>query len=215
MTVEKWKEIQEAMREKLVIAPLNPLPRYVAGVDCAFSEDKKSIFCAAVVYDREEQKQVDSASIKQAVSAPYIPGYLSFREGPAIHAVLKKLKHDYGAILFDGQGIAHPRRVGIATHVGVELDFPTIGVAKSRLVGTFKDPQNKSGAWSPLMDEAAEIGAVLRTRVDVKPLFVSPGHRTDLPSAIALVLACRTKYRLPEPTRLADILVGQIKRKPA
>lgn len=213
MTVAQWKQAQETLREKLIIAPLDPLPRYVAGVDCAFGEDRKTIYCAAVVYDRVERQQVDFVSIRQAVSAPYIPGYLSFREGPAIHAALDKLQHEYGVILFDGQGIAHPRRVGVATHVGVEREVPTIGVAKSRLVGTYAEPANKAGAWSPLMDEAATIGAVLRTRVDVKPLFVSPGHRTDLPTAIATVLACRTKYRLPEPTRLADLAVGLAKRK--
>src|SRR5690606_10448334 len=125
--------------------PLAELPRFVAGADAAFSKDKATIFAAAVVYDRVEQRLVEVAHASGRTGAPYIPGYLSFREGPTVAAALRKLRHPFGAVCFDGQGYAHPRRCGLATHVGVELDVPSIGCAKSRLIGTFDEPAHEAG----------------------------------------------------------------------
>ncbi|MGH7215505.1 MAG: endonuclease V, partial [Tepidisphaeraceae bacterium] len=143
---------------------------------------------------------------------PYIPTFLSFREGPTLLEAIAKLRHPFGAICFDGQGYAHPRRCGLASHLSITLDVPGVGVAKSRLIGTFDEPAAHAGASSDLMDAGEQIGLVLRTRDRTRPLFVSVGHRVDLPSAARLVMACCTRYRIPEPTRQADIEVGKLKR---
>jgi len=211
--VAKWKETQTRLRERMIIAPLEPLPRFVAGVDCAFSADKKTIFAAAVVYDREARRVVEIARAARPAEFPYVPGFLTFREGPAVKQAIGALKHEFGAILFDGQGFAHPRRCGIASHLAIELDRPGIGVGKSRLIGTFENPALKAGSTTPLLDGEEQIGAVLRTRKGIRPVFVSIGHRVDLASAIQLVLACCTRYRIPEPTRQADIEVAKLKSR--
>ena len=213
--VEEWKATQTRLRERIIVAPLAPLPRFVAGVDCAFSADKQTIFAAAVVYDRETQRVVETAHVMRAAEFPYIPTFLSFREGPAIKQVIRALKHEFGAILFDGQGYAHPRRCGIATHLAIELDRPGVGVGKSRLIGTFWKLGLKAGATTPLVNDDEQIGVVLRTQQGIRPVFVSVGHRVDLASAVKLVLACCTRHRIPEPTRQADIEVVKLKRASA
>lgn len=211
--VEQWKARQNELRAKMIIAPLHQIPRFVAGADVAFSEDKQTVFAAAVVYDRSEQRVVEIAHAHRPAEFPYVPGFLSFREGPALFDAITKLKHEFGAICFDGQGYAHPRRCGLAAHMAISLDLPGVGVAKSRLIGTYADPPSEAGCSSPLMDGDEQIGRVLRTRGHCRPLFVSVAHRIDLDSAAALVLACCTKYRVPEPTRQADIEVGKLKRR--
>ncbi len=213
--VEGWKQTQNDMRQRMIVQPLEPLPRFVAGADVAFSADKQTVFAAAVVYDRETQTIVDIARAAVPAEVPYIPGFLSFREGPALFQAISRLKHPFGAICCDGQGYAHPRRCGLACHIAITLDIPGIGVGKSRLVGTFDDPPPQAGAATPLMDGDEQIGLVLRTRDNTRPLFVSIGHRVDLESARALVLSCCTKYRIPEPTRQADIEVTRLKRQRA
>jgi deoxyribonuclease V len=213
--VEEWKATQARLSGRMLVAPLKPLPRFVAGADCAFSADKKTIFAAAVVYDRETQLVVEIAHATRTVEFPYIPGFLSFREGPAVKQAIGALKHEFGAILFDGQGFAHPRRCGIASHLAIELDRPGVGVGKSRLIGTFGKLALRTSATTPLLDGEEQIGVVLRTRKSVRPVFVSIGHRVDLASAIKLVLACCTRYRIPEPTRQADIEVAKLKSRSA
>jgi deoxyribonuclease V len=210
--VEAWKAVQGRLRKRMIIAPLDPLPRFVVGADCAFSADKQTIFAAAVVYDRETQRVVEVGHATRSAEFPYIPTFLSFREGPAIKQAICALKHEFGAMLFDGQGFAHPRRCGIATHLAIELDRPGVGVGKSRLIGTFGKLASKAGATAPLMDDDEQIGVVLRTQKDLRPVFVSVGHRVDLASAVKLVVACCTRYRLPEPTRQADLEVAELKR---
>ncbi len=210
--MKEWKATQAALRERLVVRPLRPLPRFVAGADAAFSADKSTVFAAAVVYDREAQRVVEVAHASGPVGAPYIPGFLSFREGPTVMKAIGALKHEFGVICFDGQGYAHPRRCGLACHVAITLDVPGVGVAKSRLIGTFDDPADEAGASSPLTDKGEQIGLVLRTRERTRPLFVSVGHRVDLGTAAELALACRTRYRIPEPTRQADIEVAKLKQ---
>jgi deoxyribonuclease V len=209
--VESWKRQQLELRKKMIIAPLDPLPRYVAGVDAAFSDDKSTVFAAAVLYDREEQRILEIAHATTPAKYPYIPTFLSFREGQAVIDALSKLKHPFGVICFDGQGYAHPRRCGLASHISITLDVPGVGVAKSRLLGTHEDSAPTAGSFTPLMDEKEQIGIVLRTKENCRPVYVSIGHKTDLDSARELVLACRTKYRIPEPTRQADIEVAKLK----
>jgi deoxyribonuclease V len=211
--VEKWKAEQLRLRERMIVAPLEPLPRFVAGADCAFSDDKQTIFAAAVIYDRKTQRIIEVAHAARPAEFPYVPGFLSFREGPAVAQAIRALRHEFGAILFDGQGFAHPRRCGIASHLAIQLDQPGVGVAKSRLIGTFGKPALNAGATAPLMDDDEQIGFVLRTRKGIRPVFVSLGHRVDLASAVKLVLACCTRYRIPEPTRQADIEVAKLKRQ--
>jgi deoxyribonuclease V len=143
---------------------------------------------------------------------PYVPGFLTFREGPVLIKVIKKLSIKPDVILFDGQGIAHPIRLGIASHIGVLLNTPAIGCAKSRLIGEYKEPKLRRGAWSPLTYNNNVVGAVLRTRDNVRPLFISPGHKIDLKASIDIVLNCISKYRIPEPLRRADYLSRRVKR---
>ena len=211
--VAEWKETQTRLRKRIIITPLKPLPRFVAGADCAFSADKQTIFAAAVVYDCKTRRIIEVAHATRPAEIPYVPGFLSFREGPAVLQAVCSLKHEFGAILFDGHGFAHPRRCGIASHLAIELDKPGVGVAKSRLIGTFGKLTGNAGATTPLMDETEQIGVVLRTQKGIRPVFVSIGHHVDLESAIKLVLACCTRYRIPEPTRQADIEVAKLKRK--
>ena len=213
--IQQWKAIQSELRQRMIVAPLRPLPRFVAGADVAFSADKKHVLAAAVVYDRVEQRVIEVVHATRPVEYPYVPGFLSFREGPALFEAIRSLKHEFGVICFDGQGYAHPRRCGLASHMAITLDVPGVGVAKSRLIGTYDEPAAEAGSFSPLMDKGEQIGIVLRTRDNTQPLFISVGHRVDLDSARELALACRTKYRIPEPTRQADAEVGRIKRQNA
>jgi deoxyribonuclease V len=213
--VGKWKATQTRLRQRIIVAPLKPLPRFVAGADCAFSADKQTIFAAAVVYDRETQQVVEVAHAILPAEFPYVPGFLSFREGPAIKQAIGALKHEFGAILFDGQGFAHPRRCGIASHLAIELARPGVGVGKSRLIGEFGKLASNAGATTPLLNGDEQIGVVLRTQKGIRPVFVSVGHRVDLDSAVKLVLACCTRCRVPEPTRQADIEVAKLKRQSA
>jgi len=210
--IESWRKEQLDRAARVKIQPLSPIPRFVAGADCAFAADKKSIFAVAVVYDRVEQKVVEIARDHRPLTVPYVPGYLSFREGDAVLAAIGKLKHEFGVVCFDGQGMAHPRRCGLATHLGIELDMPAVGMAKSVLCGEFTEPKAEAGSISPLIHKDETVGWVLRTRANVKPIFLSVGHRIDLPSATALAMACVTRYRIPEPTRQADIEVARFKK---
>ncbi len=181
----------------------------VAGVDVGF-KDKGSITRAAVaVLCFPLLKLQIQALAEVPTTFPYIPGLLSFREIPAILAALEKLPKLPDLILCDGQGIAHPRRFGIASHLGVLLDHPTIGVGKTRLIGTHDSVPEEKGAWVPLWDRGEMIGAVVRTRPGVKPIYVSPGHRISVESAVKWVLACVTRYKLPETTRWADHLASK------
>ncbi len=143
---------------------------------------------------------------------PYVPGYLTFREGPAVLAAWKKLRRRPDAMLFDGHGIAHPRRFGIASHIGVALSIPSVGCAKKRLVGEHREPGQERGDWVPLTADGETVGAVLRTRPGIKPVFVSPGHLADLASSIDLVLRFCSRYRLPDPARRAHQLTQEIRR---
>ncbi|MCP4591321.1 MAG: deoxyribonuclease V [bacterium] len=192
--------------------PERPI-RLVAGTDLAFSRDGRDCLAAVVVWDMRTQAVVEQHVARRKLAFPYVPGLLSFREAPALLAALRKLKQVPDVVMCDGHGLAHPRRFGIACHLGVILGLPTIGCAKSRLVGRHDDPAPERGQRTPLHDRGQRIGTVLRTRHEVKPVFVSVGHQIDLRSAERIVLACAMRYRLPEPTRLADRLAAEAKRK--
>ena len=186
--------------------------RFIAGLDAAFSSDGCWCLSAVVLWDALEHRLVEQHTARRRLRFPYIPGLLSFREVPALLAALRKLRQTPDLLMCDGQGLAHPRRFGIACHVGVICGLPAVGCAKSRLIGAHNPPAAKRGSRAPLLDRGEVIGTVLRTQTGVKPLYVSIGHKIDLASAQEIVLTCATKYRLPEPTRLADRLVAAFKR---
>jgi deoxyribonuclease V len=205
------KAIQLALKDRVKIIPLRKEPKFIAGVDASFFEDK--VIGVACLYKYPEIIPMEDSFALTEVSFPYIPGLLSFREGPVIIEALNGLKIKPQIILFDGQGTAHPKGMGIASHIGVILDMPAIGCAKSRLVGEYKDPGIKRGMWSFLKYNNRTVGAVLRTKDNVRPVFISPGHRTDLRSSVEIVLNCTIKYRIPEPLRRADFISKRIKRE--
>lgn len=182
--------------------------RRVAGIDVGFEQDGAISRAAVAVLDFPELRLVESAVARLPTSFPYVPGLLSFRETPAVLEALGCLSVRPDLLLCDGQGYAHPRRFGLACHLGVLTGLPSIGVAKSRLIGTHDALPEQKGAWVPLLDGDETIGAVLRTRTAVAPLYVSIGHRVSLPTAIRWVLACTTRYRLPETTRQAHRLAS-------
>jgi len=181
--------------------------RWIAGVDVAFSSDGTRCVAGVVVYEPTTGQTIETRSAVRPVRFPYIPGLLSFREAPATLAVLRKLDCEPDLLMFDAQGIAHPRRLGLASHIGILVGRPSIGCAKSRLCGSHEPPPAHRGRFVTLYDDTEIIGAVLRTRTGVKPLFVSIGHRVTLDDAVKWVMACVDRYRLPEPTRLAHLLV--------
>jgi deoxyribonuclease V len=201
--------IQSQLAGEIVLHDdFGPIGR-VAGVDVGF-EDNGGTTRAAVAVLAYPSLQLETATLARTPTLfPYVPGLLSFREAPAVLEAMKQLDVLPDLLLCDGQGIAHPRRLGIASHLGLLLDIPSIGVAKSRLIGTHGEVPDLRGAWVPLKDGSETIGAVLRTRKGVKPLFISPGHRIGLESAIAWVMACVTRYRLPETTRWAHRLASE------
>lgn len=180
----------------------------VAGVDVGFEDNGATTRAAVAVLAYPSLHLVTSAIARLPTRFPYVPGLLSFREVPAVLAAMEQLDVAPDLLLCDGQGIAHPRRLGIASHLGLLLDIPSIGVAKTRLIGKHGEVPNERGAWVPLRDGGETVGAVLCTRQGVKPLYVSPGHRIGLESAIAWVMACLTRYRLPETTRWAHRLAS-------
>lgn len=215
VSVRQAVAIQKRLAMSVSKAGLVGPVRFVAGVDAAFSREGLNCLAGVVLWDLQKQAMVEDHVASRRLLFPYIPGLLSFREAPAALAALRKLQSRPDVLLCDGQGIAHPRRLGIASHLGVLVDLPTVGCAKSRLVGTYEEPGLRRGSRSRLKDGDEVIGAVLRTRDKVKPLFISVGHGIDLQTAERLVLACSLGYRLPEPVRLADRLVAAAKKKAA
>lgn len=183
--------------------------RTVAGLDAGVEDQGRTLRVAIAVLAWPGLEPVAEIVVRRPVRFPYIPGLLSFRELPAAVEAFEQLRFQPDLVLCDGQGIAHPRRLGIAAHLGVLLDLPTIGVAKSRLVGSHADPGPEKGDRVPLLDGDEQIGVVLRTRRNVKPVYVSPGHRVDLETAADWTLACTTRFRLPETTRRAHRLASE------
>ncbi len=200
------REIQRDLRDRLLVQPLDHEPDSVAGVDVSIADEQAR--AAVVLLSYPDLVPLEAVTAEMDVSFPYIPGLLAFREGPATLAALEQLTQRPDVLIFDAQGLAHPRLMGLATHLGILLDVPAVGCAKSRLCGEYTEPDEQKGSWSPLIDGDKVIGAVVRTRDGVKPVFVSIGHRMDLETAVSLVLSCAPRYRLPETTRWAHRVAG-------
>ncbi|QEG34368.1 deoxyribonuclease V [Bythopirellula goksoeyrii] len=214
VTPTEAREIQERFRNHVLqknVARLRHI-RHVAGVDVSIKNNR--VIAAIVVLDFSSLEIIASSIHRQPVRFPYVPGLLTFRECPALLPAYEKIRVEPDLVLVDGQGIAHPRRFGLAAHLGVLLGKPTIGCAKSRLIGVYEEPHEEAGCYTDLFDGEELIGAVLRTRTNVKPLFISVGHKIELPTALDLVLNCCRGYRLPEPTRLAHQSAGGLLPSP-
>jgi deoxyribonuclease V len=211
LTAEDAIAIQNQLRSQVITEDQLGDVQYVAGVDLGFEEDGAISRAAVAVLSFPDLQLQEKAIAKRPTTFPYIPGFLSFREIPAILNALETVSITPDLIVCDGQGIAHPRRLGIACHLGVLIDIPTIGAAKSLLVGKHDEVPVEKGSWQPLRYRGEVVGAVVRSRTGVKPLYVSPGYRISLPTAIDYVLRCTTKYRLPETTRWADKLASNRK----
>ncbi len=202
------RALQEELAGRVERSDRLPAVQRVAGVDVGFEEGGRVTRAAVALLSFPGLELLESAIARLPTRFPYVPGLLSFREIPAVLEAMDRLRALPDLVLCDGQGIAHPRRFGIACHLGVITGLPTIGVAKSRLVGRHREPGPEKGDWTPLTDGEEVIGAVLRTRRRVKPLYISTGHRVSLQSAIHYTLACTTRYRLPETTRHAHRLAS-------
>ncbi len=205
-------ELQKSLRERVMIAPLKRAIETIAGCDISFNKYDPTIYAGIVVLRLPSLEVVEEVGVISETKFPYVPGLLSFRETPSLLETWKKLKAEPDAVMFDGQGLAHPRRVGIASHVGLMIERPTLGCAKSVLVGKYQEPDEARGSWSPLIDKGETIGAAVRTKTRVQPIYVSPGHLIDLESAIDLTLKTDGGYRQPEPTRRAHLLVNALRR---
>ena len=218
MKIEKWHEWQLSIPEALATqrrlaiqvsrSSENIIPHFIAGVDLAAGKAGEVATAAVVVLDYPELRVVETKVVNGKLDFPYIPGLLSFREAPLTLAACQRLTITPDLILVDGQGIAHPRRLGLASHLGLWLNTPTIGCAKSLLCGQHEVPGEESGSYTEVIDRGETIGAALRTKPGVKPIYLSIGHKIDLETAIYWVMNCCRGYRLPEPTRLAHLAAG-------
>lgn len=209
VTPAEARAIQEQVRRRVSRRngrELNRI-RYVAGVDCSLRDGRATAAVVVLPFDALDEV-VETVVVQRPLTFPYVPGLLTFRECPAILAAFERLTIEPQLVVMDGQGVAHPRRVGIAAHLGVLLGKPTIGCAKSRLIGTHDEPHERAGYYTDLWDKEELIGGVLRTREGCRPLYISVGHKIDLPTALDLTLQCCRGYRLPEPTRLAHNAAG-------
>lgn len=215
-TPHRWRvsprqavRIQARLAARVSLSPASRVRR-VLGLDCAFAGERA--LAVGVVWDMEAQQVLEVRGATAPLTFPYVPGLLSFRETPVLLRVLRKVRHDVDALMCDGQGVAHPRRFGLASHLGVVADLPCVGAAKSLLVGEHAAVPSHRGAAVPLLHRGERVGTVVRTRTNVKPIYASPGHRVDYCQAAHLTLHSATGYRIPEPTRLADRWVGMLKR---
>lgn len=207
-------ELQKELRASVRVAPLSERVETIAGADISFDKFSPVLYAGIVVMTLPTLETVEEVGVVSETRFPYVPGLLSFRETPPLLEAWAKLETEPDALMLDGQGIAHPRRVGIASHVGLLIERPAFGCAKSVLVGTYDEPGEERGAWSPLTDPKTKevMGAALRTKRRVRPVYVSPGHLIDIEGAVDLTLACDGGYRQPEPTRRAHLLVNALRR---
>ena len=213
LSYEEARPLQKALAPKLRLAFPNKPIHFVAGADVSFDRFSPTLYAGIIVLSFPDLHLVEEQWEIYQTSFPYVPGYLSFREAPAVIATFKKLSTPPDVMILDGQGIAHPRGLGLAAHVGLLLDIPTIGCAKSLLVGEYSSVAPEKGATTPLMFNGKEVGKVLRTRDHVKPVFISPGHLMDIEHAVGIALRCSPRYRIPEPTRQAHRLVNRVRKE--
>ena len=209
---EKAICIQKNLAEKVLSRPLDRLVKIIAGADIAYISN--TAYAGVVLLEYPSLETIAEFTLKAEIQFPYIPGLLSFREAPALLQLFQKVSPTPQLVMLDGQGLAHPRKLGLASHLGLFLDCPTIGCAKSRLIGRHSDPTAEKGSSTPLIDNHEQtIGAVVRSKEGCKPIFVSVGHLIDLDNAVRWTLNCVTRYRIPEPTRRAHLLVAKFKKK--
>jgi len=208
LTPEEAIALQRELAGRIILEDRLGEVHYVAGVDMAINEENEKAHAAVVLLTYPELEVIERHIYEEPLRMPYVPGLLSFREAPCVLGAFDKLRQRPDLVMVDGQGIAHPRRIGIASHLGLWLELPTIGCAKSILVGRYDKAKlgEEAGSYVPLIDKKDVIGAVVRTRTRVNPMFISPGHMISLETSVKYVLACSKGYRLPEPTRLADKL---------
>ena len=213
VTIKEARQLQMQLRERVSLTngPSADDVRIVAAADISYNRKHPLLYAALVLVKLPEFQPIRILTNKARANFPYVPGYLSFREVPALLPLFQQLDVDFDVLLCDGQGLAHPRRFGLACHLGVLLDKPSIGCAKSRLIGEFNPVGMHKGDHTPLWDGQEQVGIVLRTRDGVKPLFISPGHRISYENARAIVLRCVRQYRIPEPLRLAHMWVNKIR----
>jgi len=207
-------ELQKELRDKLILRNSFNNLRTVAGVDLAQITDKNQLVCGIVVFSYPGLEVLEKVWTLADENFPYIPGLLAFREAPAIIKAYEKLTKKPDLLIIDGHGTAHPRGFGIACHVGVLLDTPAMGIGKKKLYGKYEDPPDVPGESSPLVSkDSTQIGSVLRTRKGVKPVFISAGHNIDLETSVKIAIECMGGYKVPEPTRQADIYVARLKKE--
>lgn len=204
--------LQKELRDQIVLQPLPNNIELVAGADISFNKFSDVIYAGIVVLRLPELEVVATSGVVTTTKFPYVPGLLSFREAPPLLAAWEKLTVFPDVLVLDGQGIAHPRRIGIASHFGLWLNLPTIGCAKTLLVGKHEELLTEAGNWTPLLDKGEIVGAALRTKLRVNPVYLSPGHLANLPTSLALMMRCVKGYRIPEPTRLAHLFVNALRR---
>jgi deoxyribonuclease V len=212
VTPREAVRFQQAWRDRVETHDRFGQLRFVAGADVAFDPATDMAFAGAIVYRLPDLLEVERRMARRLLRFPYVPGLLSFRECPLLLAALTRLRIKPDVVLVDGHGMAHPRRFGIACHLGILLGTPTIGCAKSILVGDADDPDEQAGSLAPLTHKGEKIGVVLRTRGNVQPIYVSVGHRVSLESAVRIVSRCLDGTRIPKPTREADHWVRQLRR---
>lgn len=206
--------LQKKLANKIVEKYSGDPPEIVAGADIGFEKNASEAIAGIVLLRFPSLEVIRRYTLKAPVRFPYVPGLLSFREGPILLQLFKKVSPAPHLVFFDGHGLSHPRKLGLASHLGLFLNCPTVGCAKSKLTGLYIEPDAIKGSTSDLLDDEGRVlGAVVRTREKCKPIYVSVGHLIDLPYAIQLTLQCTTRYRIPEPTRLAHNLVNETKRK--
>ena len=210
--VQRAVQIQETLRQQLILKNVFSKIKTIGGADVSYSNGDHLVG-TIVVFSYPDLKQVESSSVRGKTPFRYIPGLLAFREGPILIKAFQKLKANPDVMLFEGQGIAHPKGFGMASHLGLWLDIPSIGCTKTPLVATDITVGTSKGQWQPILKDGVEVGAVVRTKTNVKPVFVSPGHKIDLATSIQIILETSRDARLPEPLRRADAVSRQLLAK--
>jgi deoxyribonuclease V len=215
VTCKEAIDIQQELRQRLIIHDKDfPTKiKTVASADISYSKQDDLFYAAVILMDYSSMEIIEERTVVERAPFPYVPGLLSFREGPALVKTFEKLQHIPDVVIFDGQGIAHPRGVGLASHMGLFLDIPTIGCAKTRLVGRYGEVGKEVGDYADLTLDGRIVGAVLRTKKKIKPVFISPGYRIGIRKSADIVLDCCRGYKLPEPIRRAHLVVNQIRMK--
>lgn len=212
LTPDEAITLQKELRQQIDLSPMTKPVSYIAGADISFNKYSDVVYAGFVLLELKSLEVIAHSVVVGTATFPYVPGLLSFREIPSLLQAWEQLPWRPDVVMLDGQGIAHPRRLGIATHFGLYTGWPTFGCAKSLLTGKYTPPALEAGSTSDLLDKAEKIGTVVRTKNKVNPVFVSAGNLISQEQSVALTLQCVTKYRIPEPTRQAHLLVNQLRR---